>query len=92
MPELLNTRVLAGVRSGNAEVLRAIAAEYPGTVGTTLQEDMVLVELRNDDLGALNAFVAARGVHVSHLALRRQSLEDAFMELTLDHEQPAGVA
>ena len=91
--DLVAARVVAGVRGGNPEVLQRIVGEYPDTVHATLQEDMVVVELRNDDLAALNEFIAARGVFVSHLGLRRQSLEDVFMELTVDpNSQRAGVA
>ena len=80
--EILAGTVTAGVRGGNPDTLRRIVADYPRTVSTVLQEDMVVVELRDDDLASLNAFVAARGVHLSHLALRQRSLEEVFIELT----------
>jgi ABC-2 type transport system ATP-binding protein len=82
VPELLSGTVTAGLRGGNLDTLRRIVADYPKAVATTLQEDMVVVELRDDDLAPLNAFVAARGVHLSHLALRQRSLEEVFIELT----------
>jgi ABC-2 type transport system ATP-binding protein len=80
--EILASTVVVGIRGGNPEVLRSIAAQYPAAVSTSIEEDMVVVELRDDDLAALNAFAAARGVYLSHLALRQRSLEDVFIELT----------
>jgi len=80
--EILSGTVTAGIRGGNLETLRRLVMEYPRTVSTSIQEDMVVVELRDDDLAALNAFIAGRGIHLSHLALRQRSLEEVFIELT----------
>jgi hypothetical protein len=42
----------------------------------------VVVELKDDDLAALNQFVSGRGIHLSHLVREERTLEDVFMELT----------
>lgn len=88
--EMTAGTVTAGLRGGDAETLLAIVGDYPGAVTVTRQADLVIAELRNDDLAALNAFVAGHGVFLSHLALRQRSLEDVFIELT--GEPPTGTA
>jgi ABC-2 type transport system ATP-binding protein len=80
----------AGLRGGDAGTLLAIVGDYPGAVTVTRQADLVIAELRDDDLAALNSFVAGRGIFLSHLALRQRSLEDVFIELT--GEPPTGTA
>jgi ABC-2 type transport system ATP-binding protein len=88
--EMTAGTVTAGLRGGDAETLLAIVGDYPGAVTVTRQADLVIAELRDDDLAALNAFVAGRGISLSHLALRQRSLEDVFIELT--GEPPTGTA
>ena len=58
--------------------------EYPATVAVTAEADAAVVEVSDDDLAALNAFCAARGVYLSCLTPRSASLEDVFMDLTSD--------
>jgi ABC-2 type transport system ATP-binding protein len=88
--EMTAGTVTAGLRGGDAETLLAIVGDYPGAVTVTRQADLVIAELRDDDLAALNSFVAGHGVFLSHLALRQRSLEDVFIELT--GEPPTGTA
>ena len=40
------------------------------------------MQLADGGLSELNRFLAGRGIYASHLSLERQSLEDAFMEIT----------
>ncbi len=70
------------VRGGDVDTLLAAASDYPAAVRTTRDGDAVLVELADGDAAGLNAFLAGRGIYLSHLAPRQRSLEDAFMELT----------
>jgi ABC-type multidrug transport system ATPase subunit len=90
--DIVSGTVLAGLRGGDILTLRSIVDAFPETVGTSLRDDLVIAELRNDDLGALNAFVAAHGVHLSHLALQQRSLEDVFIELTGETAAVGGAA
>jgi ABC-2 type transport system ATP-binding protein len=76
--------VTAAVRGGDTGALRAIVDQFPDVVATSVAGDLVIAELRTDDLAALNQFVAARGVFLSHIALQQRSLEDVFIELTGD--------
>jgi ABC-2 type transport system ATP-binding protein len=73
---------VAGVRGGDPGKLRDIVADYPAALTASIEDETVVVELRDGDMAALNAFVAGRGVFLSHLALRQRSLEDVFIELT----------
>jgi len=73
---------VAGLRAGDLEALEAAIAGYPGARWARRKGDRVVAELADGDLAALNGWLAARGIHVSHLALEARSLEDAFMEAT----------
>ena len=74
------------VGTGTAALLRAkdVAAleGYPEATSVHRSDSGVVVALASDDLAALNRYLAGQGIHLSHLALHRQSLEDAFMDLT----------
>ena len=89
--DLKSTKITAAIRGGELDVLRSIAAAYPEATGAHIDNDTVLVDLKTDDLGALNQYIAGRGVYLTHLALHEQTLEDVFMELTRDATK-AGVA
>jgi ABC-2 type transport system ATP-binding protein len=85
--EITAGKTIVEVQGGDLEVLRSIVENYPAASGARVVGDTVLVELEDDDLAALNEFTAARGIYLSLLAPRQQSLEDAFIELTRT-EQP----
>ncbi len=83
--EIVAGNVVAELSGGGATspaALAALVSEYPAAAGVTVDGDVVRLRLEDDDLAALNRFCVERGVYLSHLALRRQSLEEAFMELT----------
>jgi ABC-2 type transport system ATP-binding protein len=73
---------VAGLRSADLETLEAAVQEYPATRWSRRRGDRLVAELEDGDLSVLNAWLAARGIHVSHLALEARSLEDVFMEAT----------
>lgn len=80
--ELASRNPLALVKAENDAKLRAALETYPETLSISTEADCLLVELKSDDLAALNRFLAERGVFISHLALRKKSLEEAFIEIT----------
>lgn len=80
--EITAGKTLAEVRAGDPEVLRSVVADYPGATGAHIAGESVIVELEDPDLAGLNEFAASRGIYLSHLAPRQQSLEDVFIELT----------
>lgn len=92
--DLLAVGLTVEMRAGDPERLRQAAEGYPHATGARVSEDMVLVQLADDDTASLNRYLASQGIYVSHLAPRRLSLEEAFMDLTRDEltEAPAGVA
>ena len=80
--EITSGNTTVEIRGGDVDTLHAVASDYPAAVRTVRSGDAVVVELADDDTAALNAFIAGRGIYLSHLAPRPRSLEDAFMELT----------
>ncbi len=73
---------LAALRAADLETLAAAVAEYPAARRAVRRGDRLVAELTDGDLAALNGWLAARGIHLSHLALEARSLEDVFMEAT----------
>ncbi len=82
--DLTHSTVIAAIRGGNLEQLRALAQAYQGAANARLIEDAVLVELKADDFAALNRHMVDNGVYLTHLARHNVSLEDVFIELTSD--------
>lgn len=80
--ELASRNPLALVKAEDGAKLRATLETYPETLSISTEADCLLVELKSDDLAALNRFLAERGVFASHLTLRKKSLEEAFIEIT----------
>ena len=73
---------LTALRAADLEALAAAVAEYPAARRAVRRGDRLVAELTDGDLAALNGWLAARGIHLSHLALEARSLEDVFMEAT----------
>ncbi|HEX6309331.1 MAG TPA: ABC transporter ATP-binding protein [Longimicrobiales bacterium] len=84
LDRLVRGTSLARVRSADREALLRAVGECPAVVRAEPEGEDVLLELRDEDLAALNRFLAERNVFVSRLALQRQSLEDVFIDLTGD--------
>lgn len=81
--ELTSARTVAAVGAdGDPEALRGAVSEFEGAGNARVHEGRVLVHLTAGGLAELNRFLAGRGIYASHLSLERQSLEDAFMEIT----------
>ena len=82
--EIVGGEVTAVVRAEDDDALLAALEAYPGATSVRAAEEGLVVALASDDLASLNRYLAGRGIHVSHLARRHRSLEDAFMDLTGD--------
>ena len=80
--EIVGGEVTAVVRAEDGDALRAALEAYPEAASVRAGDEGLVVALASDDLAALNRYLAGRGIHVSHLARRQRSLEDAFMDLT----------
>lgn len=85
---LLEGKVWVEMSAPNLPALEKAARSYPATVLLRQEKEAVVAQLADDDLSALNRFLAEAGVFLSRLYLRRRSLEDAFLEITHaeDHE------
>lgn len=92
LDSLIGGHTLAAVRSDDLAALHAAAAAYPGATSAQLEKDEVIVELSAPSLAELNRYLVEKGVFVSFLAPRKQSLEDVFMELTEDGASQIGAA
>ena len=73
---------VASLGASDLDSLEAAVEAYPGSGWARRRGDRVVAELEDGDLSALNAWLAGRGIHVSHLSLEARSLEDVFMEAT----------
>lgn len=80
--EVVGTGTAALLRAEDEDALAAALDGYPEATSVHRSDGGVVVALASDDLAALNRYLAGQGIHLSHLAPHRQSLEDAFMELT----------
>ena len=81
----------ASLGASSLEALAAALAEYPAARGSKRRGDRLVVELADGDLASLNAWLAGREIHLSHLALEARSLEDVFMEATGAREGTGGI-
>jgi hypothetical protein len=70
------------MRAADLDGLAVAVGEYPPARWVRRRGDRLIAELEDGDLAALNAWLAGRDVHLSHLALESRSLEDVFMEAT----------
>jgi len=85
--DITSARIVVAVRGGEElDALGAAAAEFPAARTARVEGDRVLVTLESPDVAGLNRFLTERGIFVSHLVQERQSLEDAFMELTSSND------
>jgi ABC-2 type transport system ATP-binding protein len=81
----------AAMRAADADALEVALDAYPPARSIRRREDgSVVARLEDDDLAALNRFLAGKGVWLERLAPERRSLEDAFLEITGDGAGGAG--
>ncbi len=82
--EIISNHFFAALEADDMTRLQDVVKGYDKLVSATMENASLIVELADKDLAALNRFLAGKGVYLSHLAGRRQTLEEAFMELTQD--------
>lgn len=80
--EIVSNNLFALIRSEDMTALKSVVSQYDKFVSATTEPDGLLVELADNDLAALNRFLFEKGISLSHLASRQQTLEEAFLELT----------
>ncbi|MFO8172859.1 MAG: ABC transporter ATP-binding protein [Longimicrobiales bacterium] len=90
--ELLSGNVLVELGSADPVALEETVRRYPATVSARREGDAVVVQLADDGLDILNRFLAEQSVFLSRLALRRRSLEDAFLEITSTRKGESGAS
>ena len=81
--EVVSSGTAAFLRAEDVDALEAALGEYPGgVIGAPAGRRGRRRPSNPTTLASLNRYLAGQGIHVSHLAPYRQSLEDAFMDLT----------
>ncbi len=80
--EVVSGATAAFIKAEDLDALAAALEKYPGASAVRRSDGGVIATLESDDLASVNRYLAGLGIHVSHLAPHRQSLEDAFMDLT----------
>jgi len=81
--EVVSAGKSALLRAGDEDALAAALEGCPEVMSVRrFEEGGVVVGLHSDDLAAVNRYLAGRGIHVSHLAPHRPSLEEVFIDLT----------
>jgi ABC-2 type transport system ATP-binding protein len=80
--ELISHNPIAFLKAEPIETLKAALATYPETLSIADEGEGVLVELQSDNLAVLNQFLSEKGIYLSHLALQKKTLEEAFIEIT----------
>jgi ABC-2 type transport system ATP-binding protein len=75
------------LQSDNDETLRNILSTHPAVDKTVFEEGKIIAYLKNDlPATELNRFVFEKGVTLSYLVKRKNSLEEQFLELTNEQE------
>jgi len=87
---LLAGKVLVEMAAPDLPTLEKVLRDYPAVVALRREDRAVVAQLANDDLSALNRFLAEGGIFLSCLSQRRRSLEDAFLEITGSEEPGEG--
>jgi len=82
--ELTSRATVVEVEAGpdDSDRLLEAAGGFAAARSTSVVEGRVLVELVDDDTSALNRYLSDRGIYASHLARKRLTLEEAFMQAT----------
>jgi ABC-2 type transport system ATP-binding protein len=71
------------VQAADMERLAAAMGAMPHFIGATLQEGKLLATFEETpDPATVNLALHAQGIHLSHLTLRKSTLEEQFLELT----------
>lgn len=80
--DVLNITDTLEVMSDDPDKLRIALDSYPGTVESRIEQDLYIVKLEdNHGPRELNGYLAGKGIIVTHLAMRKKSLEQQFLEL-----------
>jgi len=80
--EVLTLADTVEVSSSNLQLLELALKEYKGAIDIDLKNNLIAVKMK-EGTGSydLNAYLVEKGIVVSHLALKKTSLEQQFLEL-----------
>ena len=79
--EVLNISDTVEISSNNLEILELTVKEYKNTTDVTKEPDLLVVKLKDGTTTFdLNNFMISKGIVLSHLSIRKKSLERQFLE------------
>ena len=80
--DVLNISDTVELSSNNLELLAIAVNEYEKIIEVKKEPELLIVKLKDDtSTFDLNNYLIGKGIVLSHLAVRRKSLEDQFLEL-----------
>lgn len=80
--DVLNSSSQIEMKSENMSLLKSIAANFDFVSETKLEKEMLILSLKRDvDPAQVNKDLASQGVYLSHISLKKRSLESYFLEL-----------
>lgn len=81
--EVLQSEDQVEVKAGDMQALQNVLNNMPGIIKTNLVNNVLLLSCHETlTTQNINEYCAAKGIILSHLLLRKKSLETKFMELT----------
>lgn len=85
--DVLNLSDTVEISSDNIEILRETAHQYDRVIGIDEENELLILKLKEgSNLRDLNEFLIKKGIILSHLSVRKKSLEQQFLEL-LDNDK-----
>ena len=85
--EVLNISDTVEISSNNLEILELTVKEYENATEVKKEPDLLVVKLKGGTTTFdLNNFMISKGIVLSHLSIRKKSLERQFLELLTENE------
>lgn len=85
--DVLNTTDSIEINADDRETLMKYLEAYKSVVQVNKETDHFVAKLKEDtSIHELNQFLISKGIIVTHLAKRRKTLEDQFLELLMENK------
>jgi len=80
--DVLNSSSQLELKSENMSLLKTVAANFDFVSESKLEKEMLVLSLKKDvDPAQINKELSSQGIYLSHISLRKRSLESYFLEL-----------
>jgi ABC-2 type transport system ATP-binding protein len=85
--DVLNMNDSVEISALDNERLDALLKEFPQVIEVSRETEIIVIKLKEGtSIFELNQLLVAKGIIVTHLASRKKSLEDQFLELLIQNE------